>query len=260
MRRLRTQIAVTATASTTLLWVDNLSEHYRGGFRRKLMYVPIVANPFVTAAGAIAATTRNGRSGKLFGLLSATQTVVAAVGSVEHQRAIVNKPGNNEPRQLLFNAWYGPPVAAPLQYLGLGLMGVMATVPNSVADPVLRRLPAHRLMRAFTAMNIPPVVGRDRVPARARRVPEPGAVDPGRLAAGGRRGVGARCDVRQPVRAHRCQGRLRLDGRSRRGRHRVPPVRAAPALRRLPARSFLFNWLNGPPAPAPLQRARWSGR
>jgi hypothetical protein len=30
VRRLRRQIAVIATASTALLWVHNLSEHYRG--------------------------------------------------------------------------------------------------------------------------------------------------------------------------------------------------------------------------------------
>ena len=44
LRRLRRDLAVITAASTALLWVDNLSEHYRGGFRRPLMYVPIVAN------------------------------------------------------------------------------------------------------------------------------------------------------------------------------------------------------------------------
>lgn len=87
MRRLRSQIAVITTASTGLLWLDNVSEHYRGGFQRKLMYVPIVANPVVAAAGAVSAASGGRRGGRLFGLLSAAQTVVAAVGFVEHHKA-----------------------------------------------------------------------------------------------------------------------------------------------------------------------------
>jgi hypothetical protein len=159
LHRLRRQIAWITTASTALLWLDNLSEHYRGGFSRKLMYVPIVANPVVAAAGAVTAATggRHGRSA--FGLLSAAQTAVAAVGFVEHQRAILKRPGLKTPRQVLFNAWYGPPVAAPLQYLGLGVMGLIGTVPQSAAAPVLARVPVDRLMRAFTALNIPPLWG-----------------------------------------------------------------------------------------------------
>jgi hypothetical protein len=81
------------------------------------------------------------------------------VGFVEHQRAILERPGPKTPRQVLFNAWYGPPVAAPLQYLGLGAMGVMATVPQSAAAPVLARVPVDQLIRAFTALNIPPLWG-----------------------------------------------------------------------------------------------------
>lgn len=130
--RLRDEIATVTSVSTALLWVDNLSEHYRGGFRRRLMYVPIVANPVVVAAGAAVAATSGRRGGRAFGVLSAAQTAVALVGFVEHQRGILKQPGSREPRGFLFNAWYGPPVAAPLQYLGLGLMGLMATVPHPV--------------------------------------------------------------------------------------------------------------------------------
>jgi hypothetical protein len=155
--RLRHQLALITTASTALLWLDNLSEHYRGGFQRKLMYLPIVANPVVAAAGALTAASGGRRGRQVFGLLSAAQTVIAAVGFVEHQRGILHRPGPKEPRQLLFNAWYGPPVAAPLQYLGLGLLGVMATAPRSTAAPVLARVPVERLMRGFTALNVPPL-------------------------------------------------------------------------------------------------------
>jgi hypothetical protein len=253
MRRLRTQIAVIATASTALLWVDNLSEHYRGGFRRKLMYVPIVVNPAVTAAGAVAAATGGRRGGKLFGLLSGAQTGVALVGFVEHQRAILNKPGSNEPRQALFNAWYGPPVAAPLQYLGLGLMGVMATVPHAAAAPVLRHVPVNRLMRAFTALNIPPLWGeigylhaRGAFQNPAQWLPVvtlPVAAATSALAA-----TSDSPTARSAAQA--ASGWTAALGAVGTGFHLYGLHRRYGGYRR---GSFLFNWLNGPPAPAPLQ-------
>jgi hypothetical protein len=253
MRRLRTQIAVITAASTALLWVDNLSEHYRGGFRRKLMYVPILANPAVTAAGAVAAGTRGRRGGKLFGLLSGAQTAIALVGFVEHQRAILKKPGGHEPRQLLFNAWYGPPVAAPLQYLGLGLMGVMATVPHAAAAPLLRHVPVNRLMRGFTALNIPPLWGeigylhaRGAFQNPAQWLPVvtlPVAAAASALAA----------TSDSPTARHAAQaasGWTAALGAAGTGFHLYGLHRRYGGYSR---GSFLFNWLNGPPAPAPLQ-------
>jgi hypothetical protein len=92
LRRLRRQLAGITAASTALLWLDNLSEHYRGGFQRKLMYVPIVVNPVVAAAGAVTTATAGERGRRVFEVLSAAQTVVAAVGFVEHQRGILKRP------------------------------------------------------------------------------------------------------------------------------------------------------------------------
>jgi hypothetical protein len=253
VRQLRRQIAVIATASTALLWVDNLSEHYRGGFRRTLMYVPIVANPVVTAAGAVAALTGGRRGAKVFGLLSGAQTAIALVGFVEHQRAILKKPGGNEPRQLLFNAWYGPPVAAPLQYLGLGLMGVMATVPSSVAAPVLRHIAVNRLMRAFTALNIPPLWGeigylhaRGAFQNPAQWLPV--VTLPVAAAASALAATSDSPTARSAAVA--ASGWTAALGAAGTGFHLYGLHRRYGGYGR---GSFLFNWLNGPPAPAPLQ-------
>jgi hypothetical protein len=253
LRRLRNELALITTASTALLWLDNLSEHYRGGFQRTLMYVPIVANPIVAAAGALTAATGGRRGQKAFGLLSAVQTAVAAVGFVEHQRGILKRPGDNQPRQLLFNAWYGPPVAAPLQYLGLGLMGVMATVPQSAAAPVLARVPVDRLMRAFTALNLPPLWaeigylharGSFQNPAQWLPVvtlPLAGAAS----------AVAATSDsVTARTAALVASGWTALLGLAGTGFHLFGLHRRYGGYGR---GSFLFNWLNGPPAPAPLQ-------
>jgi hypothetical protein len=253
MRRLRTQIALITTASTALLWLDNISEHYRGGFERKLMYVPIIANPVVAAAGAVSAASGGRRGGRLFGLLSAAQTVIATVGFVEHQRGILNRPGGNQPRQLLFNAWYGPPVAAPLQYLGLGLLGVMATVPASTAAPVLRHLPVNRLMRAFTALNIPPLWGEIGYLHARGSFQNPAQWLPVVTLplAGAASALAATSDsptARTAARA--ASGWTALLGAAGTGFHLYGLHRRYGGYSR---GSFLFNWLNGPPAPAPLQ-------
>jgi hypothetical protein len=252
LRRLRRQLAGITAASTALLWLDNLSEHYRGGFQRKLMYVPILVNPVVAAAGAVTTATGGGRGRRVFEVLSAAQTAVAAVGFVEHQRGILKRPGSG-PRDVLFSAWYGPPVAAPLQYLGLGLMGLMATVPRGGAVPVLRRLPAHRLMRAFTALNIPPLWGeigylhaRGSFQNRAQWLPVVTLPIAGVVAAT----TAASDSPAARSAATAASGWIALLGAAGTGFHLYGLRRRYGGYDR---RSVVFNWLNGPPAPAPLQ-------
>jgi hypothetical protein len=252
LRRLRRQLAGITAASTALLWLDNLSEHYRGGFQRKLMYVPIVVNPVVAAAGAVTTATGGGRGRRVFEVLSVVQTVVAAVGFVEHQRGILKRPGSG-PRNFLFSAWYGPPVAAPLQYLGLGVLGLMATVPQTGAAPVLRRLPAHRLMRAFTALNVPPLWGeigylhaRGSFQNPAQWLPVVTLPLAGAVAA-----ITATSDSPAArTAATAASGSMVLLGASGTAFHLYGLHRRYGGYDR---RSILFNWLNGPPAPAPLQ-------
>jgi hypothetical protein len=253
LQRLRNQLAFITATSTALLWVDNLSEHYRGGFHRTLMYVPILVNPVVAAAGTVTAATGGRRAGRVFGALSAAQTAVAAVGFVEHQRAILAQPGSSRPRGALFAAWYGPPVAAPLQYLGLGLLGVMATVSHDAAAPVLQRLPADRLMRAFTALNIPPLWGeigylhaRGAFQNPAQWLPV--VTLPVAGAASALAALSDSDSARTAAKA--ASGWTALLGAAGTGFHLYGLHRRYGGYDR---RSVLFNWLNGPPAPAPLQ-------
>ena len=253
LKTLRSQMAVITTTSTALLWLDNLSEHYRGGFERKLMHVPIVANPLVAAAGAMTAATGGRRGRTAFGLLSAAQTAVAMVGFVEHQRGILERPGPNTPRQMLFNAWYGPPVAAPLQYLGLGLLGLLATVPQRAAAPVLARVPIDQLVRAFTALNIPPLWGeigylhaRGAFQNRAQWLPVVTLPITGAVSAAA--ALSGSPTARTASKA--AAGWTALLGAAGAGFHLYGLHRRYGGYDR---RSVLFNWLNGPPAPAPLQ-------
>jgi hypothetical protein len=250
--RLRNQLAAITAASTALLWLDNLSEHYRGGFERRLMYVPVIANPAVAIIGGVVAGSRGKHGGRLFGLLSATQTVIAGVGFIEHHRGNLKRPGSTA-RDYLFNAWYGPPVAAPLQYLGLGLMGLMATVPPSVAEPVLRRVSANRLMRLFTALNVPPLWGEITYLHARGSFQNPGQLVPvvalplvGLLSAAAA-GSDSATAGRVATVASGCTAGLGVAGT---GFHLYGLHRRYGGYDR---RSLLFNWLSGPPAPAPLQ-------
>jgi hypothetical protein len=251
-RRFRRQLAAITTASTALLWLDNLSEHYRGGFQRKLMYVPIAVNPVVAATGALTSVTDGGRGRKAFEALSVAQTVVALIGFFEHQRGILERPGVGA-RNYLFHAWYGPPVAAPLQYLGLGLMGIMATVPYAVATPVVRRVSPTQLMRAFIALNIPPLWAeiaylhaRGSFQNPAQWLPVVTLPVSGVVAA-----LAATSDTPTArAAANATAAWITVLGAAGTAFHLFGLHRRYGGYDR---RSVLFNWLNGPPAPAPLQ-------
>lgn len=71
-RRLRLIVGI----FTALLWVDNVTEHYRGGFEKKLMWVPVVANPVVAATAIASAVSPRPLWRRGFAALSAAQAVV----------------------------------------------------------------------------------------------------------------------------------------------------------------------------------------
>lgn len=250
--RFRKDLAILTAGSTAFLWLDNLSEHYRGGFQRRLMYVPIIANPVVVAVATAAAATSGARSQRLLALVSSAQSVIAVVGFVQHQRGILRRPGTT-PRDYLFNAWYGPPIAAPLQYLGLSLMGLMAGLPRSLAEPVLNKIPANRLMRIFVALNIPPLWGeivylhsRGAFQNRAQWIPVVSLPIIGAASTLASFSNGARAARAAAV----ASASIAILGSAGTAFHFYGLHRRYGGYDR---RSFLFNWLNGPPAPAPLQ-------
>ena len=156
-QRLRRQLAALTAASTALLVADNFAEHYRGEFHQRAMWAPIVLGPVATATAA-AASALPRRHRIRAGLLatSLTQAAVGAVGFALHCRGIAARPGS-EASQSLFNAWYGPPVLAPLQYTGLGLLGIAAAAPPSWLRPVLAHVGWRGFGRLYVALTAPPL-------------------------------------------------------------------------------------------------------
>ncbi|MBA3778105.1 MAG: hypothetical protein H0X16_02145 [Chloroflexi bacterium] len=237
---------------TALLWIDNLSEHYRGGFRDRLMWIPIVVAP-VAAVTSLAASRSERRSiGWAAAVAAALQGGVALVGVARHHRGITARVGHG-PRMYVFHAWFGPPIFAPLQYLGFAGLGLLGGLPRRVLEPLTNVLPLERLLPLYVAVSIPPLWGeiaylhwRGSFQNRAQFVPLfwlplvggaalAAAIAPGRI---GRRAyrllptslgsLGATGIALYAYGVHR-----RYGGWDR--------------------KVALFNWLSGPPVPAPLQ-------
>lgn len=247
-RRLRLIVAI----FTGLIWVDNLTEHYRGDFRRRLMWVPVVANPAVAGVALASALSRRSRWRQLFLAASVAQVVVSLVGFVEHQRGIERQPGKGW-QAYLYNAWYGPPVAAPLQYLGFGILGLIATLPRRALAPLLSAMSLRRLLRLYTAVNVPPLWGEIAYLHARGSFQDPFQWLPVVVlpAAGTASAVAAAADGEATTTAHRVGARAVV------GLGVVGTVFHVVGLARrfhgLDRRSLLFNWLSGPPVPAPLQ-------
>ncbi len=247
-RRLRLLVGV----FTGLIWIDNLTEHYRGDFRRRLMWVPVVANPAVAGIAVASAVSRRPWWRRLFLAASAGQVAVSLVGVVEHQRGIKRQPGRGW-QSYLYNAWYGPPVAAPLQYLGFGILGLISTLPRRGLAPLLQVLSLRRILRVYTAVNVPPLWGEIAYLHARGAFQDPFQWLPvvALPAAGAASAVAAASDTPAAATAHRVAARTVFGlGVAGTGFHMVGLARRYHGLDR---RSLLFNWLSGPPVPAPLQ-------
>jgi hypothetical protein len=156
-QRLRRQLAALTAASTALVVADNFAEHYRGGFHHRAMWAPIILGPVATAtAAAAAALPGQHRFHSSLLAASVAQAAAGAVGFALHCRGIAQRPGGGA-TQSLFHAWYGPPALAPLQYTGLGLLGVAAAAPATWLRPALRHLGWAGLGRLYVAVTTPPL-------------------------------------------------------------------------------------------------------
>lgn len=248
----RHRLRLIVGAFTALVWIDNVTEHYRGDFRRRLMWVPVIANPLVTVVAIASAWSPRGLWRRLFLVASTVQVVVAVVGFVEHHRGIMRRPGSGI-RSYIYNSWYGPPLFAPLQYLGFGVLGLIATLPYKAVAPLLRHLSLRRVLRIFTAMNVPPLWAEITY-FHARGTYQdsfqwlPVVALP---AAGAASAVAGARDTAATSRAHQTASRSLIGlGAVGTAFHIIGLARRYHGLDR---RSRLFNWLSGPPVPAPLQ-------
>jgi hypothetical protein len=100
-------------------------EHDRASFANKMMWVPVVLTPFVSAAGIAGVFSR--RMAKT--ALPAVSALAAAnglQGTYLHVRGIAQRPGGW--RFARYNTEMGPPLFAPLLFSMVGGMGLLAAI------------------------------------------------------------------------------------------------------------------------------------
>lgn len=132
---------------------DSAIEHYRGSFRNKAMYTPLVVS---SAALAISLhgtrdVRRNSHGGRDLTYLAAALT--GCVGTGFHVYNVLKRPGGF----VWQNLFYGAPLGAPFAILLSGLLGVCAERVRE--NEPGRRLtvlgrPAGRLMSLVTALGL----------------------------------------------------------------------------------------------------------
>lgn len=94
MRRGCRQLRLLVGLFTGLLWIDNLTEHYRGAFKVRVMWVPVLVNPVVAAVGIASACSPGTIWRHAFLVLSTTQAAIALIGFGYHQRGILRRVGS----------------------------------------------------------------------------------------------------------------------------------------------------------------------
>jgi hypothetical protein len=111
-------------AAFVLIGLQVLLFHYRAAFSKRTMYLPVLASPFLAAAGIAAAITREGIIGWIALAVFAIGVVDGAVGVYEHVRGIAGRMGGFSPRNLVG----GPPPLLPATFAAVAFSGGLAVV------------------------------------------------------------------------------------------------------------------------------------
>jgi hypothetical protein len=98
--------------------------HWRGAFRSKSMYGPVVLSPIIAAAGVASAVARNDVVGWTAVVIFIVGLVDGLIGLSMHLRGIASRVGGFTARNLMA----GPPPMLPLAFAALALTGGLAVV------------------------------------------------------------------------------------------------------------------------------------
>jgi hypothetical protein len=96
--------------------------HHRGNFHRWPMYVPVGYPPLFAAAGVLLLFTSAEWALRVYGVASALLVVMGALGAFFHVQGVTRQTGGFN----LDNVMVGPPLAAPLSFSLLGVLGLLA--------------------------------------------------------------------------------------------------------------------------------------
>lgn len=109
-------------AAFALLGLQVFLFHWRGGFRRWTMYVPVLGAPALVVAAIVAAVVRDGWIGWLALAFFGVGILDGLIGVYEHVRGIGERIGGFTLRNLMA----GPPPILPVLFMALATTGLLA--------------------------------------------------------------------------------------------------------------------------------------
>ncbi len=98
--------------------------HWRGAFRSKAMYGPVIMAPIIAAAGVAAAVERTDMIGWTAVVIFAIGVVDGLIGLVLHLRGVAQRIGGFTARNIVA----GPPFLLPVAFAALAVTGGLAVV------------------------------------------------------------------------------------------------------------------------------------
>ncbi|WP_146101769.1 hypothetical protein [Rhodopila globiformis] len=138
-------------AASVLL--DSAVEHYRGSFKNRAMYTPLVVSSLSLAMNAHGTTDREPETHHARQAVAATTALTGMVGLGFHLYNVTKRPG----RLAWQNLFYGAPLGAPMAILLAGLLGTAA---EQVRDNPrhgkarLFGLPAGRMLAGLSGLGL----------------------------------------------------------------------------------------------------------
>ena len=147
-RRLNRGSALLATS----VLLDSATEHYRGSFKNRAMFTPLVVSALMLAISAHGTTDREPAIHRTRQAVSLTTAATGLVGTGFHLWNVLKRPG----RLVWQNLFYGAPVGAPMAILLAGALGTAAerVRDNPAGSARLFGLPAGRALAALSGIGL----------------------------------------------------------------------------------------------------------
>lgn len=100
-----------------LVWIQVLLFHWRGAFRMRVMWAPVIEAPFLAATGILYSFSHGGLMGGLLVLFYLIGFLGGLAGIYFHFRGVARYVGGFNLRNLMA----GPPVILPAVFMALAL-------------------------------------------------------------------------------------------------------------------------------------------
>lgn len=152
VRAARTLNTAGALLAASVL-LDSAIEHYRGSFKNRAMYTPLVVSALTIGCAAHGGGDRRPAGHRVRQAVSVAAAVTGIAGSGFHLYNVLKRPG----RLAWQNVFYGAPIGAPIAILLAGLLGAAAEDVRHTAKartPTVLGLPAGRVLATVAGLGM----------------------------------------------------------------------------------------------------------